>query len=737
MDLNILNNSLIISNNKKELLEIKKSNPFLNFKIINKKELFSNLFFHYDSKANLYLYRKGILLDNTDEILNNLYFLKPNINSKIDNLISLKNELEQNKLLLKEDFYQDYLKNKKIILYDLDLDIELKSIFEQLNIQPIIINNEFKLDKCVYEFNNFDEEIRFIFEQIALLIEKGIPLNKIKILTNNELYISSLKKYENYFSFKFNFSNEEKIIHSNDIKLFKSIFSSTNLDETLTQIENRIIDVDAFNKLLRKILEVKSYIQENEIENYIDYITKKIKISSIKYENGIDVVFSLDNLNKEDYLLIPGFILNQYPKIIKDEDYLSDKEKIILNMVTSNQKQLFQENNFIRSLSKFNNVILSYCLKNDKEEYYPSLLIEKYNLPIIKNYEFTNYVYSKDYYNYFNSNVLDEYNNFSFISPYLKNIDAKEIEYKTYTNQFTNINNFILPNMKLSYTSLKTYFECGFKFYLSRILKIDEFEDTLSTKLGTIMHKYLELVAKNKKIDFDELLSLYSLTNKERIIISALKNQIILEEENINNLFNSTCLKTVNAEDTSFSYALNNNFILEGKIDLILSNQNHYVIIDYKTNDSENFSPDLIKHGFSLQLPIYYLLTKNSSSNFINKDISGLYINTILSKNYFKNDFKYLLLNGLTFNDNFNLIQGEQELIKKQNRNYISYDNEEFKNNIETTSKIINEACNQIQDGNFKINPKVIQNKVDSCKYCKYKDICYMTYKDIVYLKED
>lgn len=737
MDLNILNNSLIISNNKKELLEIKKSNPFLNFKIINKKELFSNLFFHYDSKANLYLYRKGILLDNTDEILNNLYFLKPNINFKIDNLISLKNELEQNKLLLKEDFYQDYLKNKKIILYDLDLDIELKSIFEQLNIQPIIINNEFQLDKCVYEFNNFDEEIRFIFEQIALLIEKGIPLNKIKILTNNELYISSLKKYENYFSFKFNFSNEEKIIHSNDIKLFKSIFSSTNLDETLTQIENRIIDVDAFNKLLRKILEVKSYIQENEIENYIDYITKKIKISSIKYENGIDVVFSLDNLNKEDYLLIPGFILNQYPKIIKDEDYLSDKEKIILNMVTSNQKQLFQENNFIRSLSKFNNVIISYCLKNDKEEYYPSLLIEKYNLPIIKNYEFTNYVYSKDYYNYFNSNVLDEYNNFSFISPYLKNIDAKEIEYKTYTNQFTNINNFILPNMKLSYTSLKTYFECGFKFYLSRILKIDEFEDTLSTKLGTIMHKYLELVAKNKKIDFDELLSLYSLTNKERIIISALKNQIILEEENINNLFNSTCLKTVNAEDTSFSYSLNNNFILEGKIDLILSNQNHYVIIDYKTNDSENFSPDLIKHGFSLQLPIYYLLTKNSSSNFINKDISGLYINTILSKNYFKNDFKYLLLNGLTFNDNFNLIQGEQELIKKQNRNYISYDNEEFKNNIETTSKIINEACNQIQDGNFKINPKVIQNKVDSCKYCKYKDICYMTYKDIVYLKED
>ena len=260
MDLNILNNSLIISNNKKEILEIRKNNPSLNFKIINKKELFSNLFFHYDAKANLFLYRKGILLDNTDEILNDLYFLKPNINSKIDNLILIKKELENNNLLLKEDFYQDYLKNKKIILYDLDLDSELNTVFNQLNIKPIIINKDLNLDKNVYEFNNFDEEIRFIFEQIAFLIEKNIPLNKIKILTNNDLYISNLKKYENYFSYKFNFPNEEKIIHSNDIKLFKSIFSSTNLDETLTQIETRIIDYDAFNKMLRKILEVKSYI---------------------------------------------------------------------------------------------------------------------------------------------------------------------------------------------------------------------------------------------------------------------------------------------------------------------------------------------------------------------------------------------------------------------------------------------------------------------------------------------
>ena len=68
----------------------------------------------------------------------------------------------------------------------------------------------------------------------------------------NSYCLLAAEDHDSIVTFKFNFSNEEKIIHSNDIKLFKSIFSSTNLDETLTQIENRIIDVDAFNKLLRK-----------------------------------------------------------------------------------------------------------------------------------------------------------------------------------------------------------------------------------------------------------------------------------------------------------------------------------------------------------------------------------------------------------------------------------------------------------------------------------------------------
>ena len=40
-----------------------------------------------------------------------------------------------------------------------------------------------------------------------------------------------------------------------------------------------------------------------------------------------------------------------------------------------------------------------------------------------------------------------------------------------------------------------------------------------------------------------------------------------------------------------------------------------------------------------------------------------------------------------------------------------------------------------IEEANFKINPKVVDNKENvSCKFCPYKDICYHTSKDITYV---
>ena len=43
----------------------------------------------------------------------------------------------------------------------------------------------------------------------------------------------------------------------------------------------------------------------------------------------------------------------------------------------------------------------------------------------------------------------------------------------------------------------------------------------------------------------------------------------------------------------------------------------------------------------------------------------------------------------------------------------------------------INKCIDNIDSCNFNINPKNINNNNISCKFCKYRDLCYMTQKDI------
>ena len=52
------------------------------------------------------------------------------------------------------------------------------------------------------------------------------------------------------------------------------------------------------------------------------------------------------------------------------------------------------------------------------------------------------------------------------------------------------------------------------------------------------------------------------------------------------------------------------------------------------------------------------------------------------------------------------------------------------------TEEKINEAIESILNADFNINPKKVGMNNLGCNYCTYKDICFMTEKDLVSLKE-
>lgn len=734
MDINTLNNKIIISNNKEELIKYKLINPFLNFKIYSKNELFKKVFFSYDDKSLIYLYRLGYSFENSNEMLSSMYFLKKGISKKIDNLIEIKGKLESNNLLIKDDFFLSFIKNKSIILINQFNDKELKIIFNNLNIKPLIFNEiNNVISNNIFSFNDINDEIRYIFEQISLLIKKDIPLNKIKIVTENKLYITQLKKYEHFYSFKFNINSNNNLYQTDDYKLFRSFIKTTTIDQAFSLTNDRVIHTKEFEKLFENYIKIKNYINEDEIISYFDYKAKNIKISNLKYENGIEIC-SLDKCQDDDYVLLIDFTLTNYPKIKKDNDYLNDNEKELLNINTSIDLQNIEEQILINKICSLKNLKISFSNFIDNNKQYVSTLSNKLSLSIT-NYTFTNTIYSKKHYYFYLSKIIDDYENYSFNSKYLNSISKEEINYLSYDNKFTNIPSFNITNLHLSASSFQTYNECGFKYYLSKILSLDSFEETLSTKLGNIAHKILENYIKNETTDLSEIKKDYNLTPYENIIIDSLKPLLDKMLENFINFKNNTKLKDFISEDSDYTYVINDNASLIGRIDLIINNNNKFAIIDFKTGDTK-FDEKNAKFGLSNQLPIYYLLTKESNSQFKDKEFLGFYIHTLLDKNFYQNNFSYLLLNGITLSSEALSIINEN-FIKSVRNNYIIYNKDDFNQIIETTKNLINETTENILKGNFSINPKFIGASNKSCPYCKFKNICYKTYKDYIYLQDD
>ena len=173
--------------------------------------------------------------------------------------------------------------------------------------------------------------------------------------------------------------------------------------------------------------------------------------------------------------------------------------------------------------------------------------------------------------------------------------------------------------------------------------------------------------------------------------------------------------------------------------------------IDYKTGNPNLNLNDTI-YGLDLQLPIYLFLAKNK---FSEARIIGFYLQKILN-NEIKRDNQHsylelkkenLKLQGYSNSDttilslfdngyfDSKVIKGMKMTSKGLGSKKV-LDDFQMENLSALAEVKIKEAIQGIIDANFSINPKRIGNDNVGCKYCLYRDICFMSEKDIVDLEE-
>lgn len=762
------NNKIIILNDYAKKSFIKKINKLINVKVITLSELKKKYYFDYDNKAIYFVSNKYNCISEIAKIyIENIYFIGDIDTKKVNFLKEIKDELDNNNLLTYNNLFKEFLRGKDIVLYNLKyVDKFYKNIFKELGRYSNITSYNDEDNKSVkelYKANNSEEEIAFICSKITKLIKSGVNINNIKLANVKSDYEFIIRKTFKLFNIPINLPSFETIKSTSLVIKFKELYNS-DISITIEKLKE-FINTKEENDIFKSIINVvNSYLWCNDFELVKDMIFNEInniKTPREKLKNAVEVIeFKKELVSDEDYVFLIGYNEGVIPVNYKDEDYLSDEEKSKLGLSTSFELNENAMNEVKDSIKNIKHLIVTYPSHNLSSEIYISSSYEK---DLFEEKEL-NISYNES--NAYNKLKLvsekDENSKFGTLTDDLLKLNShyKDMKYSSFDNKYKLINkskikNFFNNGLTLSYTSMNDYYMCSFRYYLDYILKVNKYEDTFEAIVGTIFHKILSMCFENdidiiRTYESEIEKSDYEFSESEKFFLSILKDELVLVIETIKNQLSYTQLtESMYEKEIVIDVDKDLHIKFKGFVDKILYNKFNgktvVAIIDYKTgNPNLNINNSI--YGLEMQLPVYIYLIKNEIKDV---KIGGFYLQKILNNITDKEKrLDSLKLQGYT-NSDLDIIDkvdssfNDSKVIKSlrtSSKGFYGYSKIINDEEIDILNKVvetkIKEASMDILDSKFDINPKEMNNEVIGCKFCKYKDICFMKPKDTVTLKE-
>lgn len=756
------NNTLIVCPNAtkiKILNEQMQDDKLYNIKFMTKEEFKNNYFYSYDDETLYYLLKKyNYNLDVAKIYLKNLYVIDENKDYKNPKLVFLKNlkiELLKENLLKQNKSFKEFIKNKNIVVlnyYDLDK-------YEEEALHTNLVFPKTSLTTKVVECKSLEEEVNYVCLKILSLLATGVDINKISLTNVSNDYYYTLNKLFKYYKIPLNIDFKDSIYTT---KIVKDYLETKELD---LEDKNKLI----INQKLVSILSSLSTLEDNTKE-YYTLLIDKLKHTYIpvkKKNNAVNIkdLYS-DTFTNDEHVFVLGFNQDILPKMEKDIAYINDALKSEVPLYTTSYLNKRNKEALTYILGNIDNLYLSYKLSSPFSNFYKSSLITDLKLEIIS--PSLDKFNASDLYNRLRlAEKLDLYHLYGEKEYGLESLYSHyKIPYNSYSNKYTKINtDTYLTNLpyplKLSYTSLNTYNECSFKYYIKYVLKLDKYEDTFAAFIGSLYHNILSLYEKtnfNFEEEYAKYLEKRSLSLKEKLLLLRIKEDLlklisVLKSQKLLTGFDNALYEKKIEVPLDKKVSV----IFTGTIDKIMYYQKiedtYFSIIDYKTGSIDtNIEP--MKYGLRMQLPVYLYLI-HFSKVFTNPIFTGIYYQNILfsyptwtSKKSKEEIYKEnLYLQGYSTTDTSILARFDSTYEKSEYIKSLSYDSEKgfgtyaktidnntLYNLITYTKNHISQKTDSILSSDFSINPKVYAGKNIACEFCGYQDLCYMKDQDQVYL---
>ena len=769
-------NSIIIcnQNTKKRILEDNfRQKKLFNATFFSLQEFINKLCFKITDEAIVYSQKfLKTSYANAKVIVPYIYYIdleETYSDSKLVELQNLRKELDAKKLLEYDSFFKEFIKDKTIYIVNLFLDNFYSELFKGLEDKHEVIYMNNIIERRGYNvafFENYTDEVDYVYSEISSLLEEGVDINNIFIINQSDEYRHLIKRYSNLYQID-TFLREKETIKNHKIvkKVLELLGESYSKSKILEEIKDEK-DTYIINQIVSLFNRFHFVSDSKELADIFDYEIANITYEDRRVINAIRVVDTSYSFKKEDHVFLIGFNNNSIPNMCIDDSYLSDKYSAILPITTTEEKNKIERNKATYLLSCIKHLYLSYA-KITQSENLVSVLFDHLNCN--ETHPITKCGISKKVDTLKVGTMIDDLINFNIHNSLLDMLySTLKPTYKTYDNKVDLIDKDLLRKkmnsfIGLSYSSISTYYKCQFSYYLERVLKIKHNTDKSAAQIGTMFHTILEKygtagfdVEKEK----EELLSTIE-DNSIKFYFEKLWPDFKVAFEMIDSFKEKTYLKEeLHEQEVAVDYSNDlYEMLFTGKIDKVvytnIDGVDYVSVIDFKTGSSDIASFNNVEYGFNLQLPVYaYFLVK--STLFKNPKILGLYLQKVLNdcKPTKTKDLHTVQMDALKLQGYSTVEKSELSILDPtyQNSSYIKsmsitkegvfgryakvYSDNDLMKIIETVEDLIKNAFDEIQEGSFAINPKEIKGVNESCKYCKFANICYKSNKDVKVLEE-
>lgn len=635
------------------------------------------------------------------------------------------------------------------------------------------------------------EELHVLFNRVAHEIDMGTKPEDIYLFgLSDPTFFSLLKDLSSLYGFSLDIGRRTPLLYhpcfSNFLKAYEETGSLEKaLDAHLALYPK--IDLSLFLQEAYVLLEGVSSPEEGvallrEIARSGE-LSDQVPLGAVHIANGY-------YLPEGKVAFAANFSMGSYPLIYKDNGFLLDEEKEEIGLYSARARTLDEDYRLSLLLHSPNLRSLSYSETALGEGKTLSGLSLVYRLkevgPALLPYE-----YSKARGEYLLSSLLDKKKAFDMddrrIAPLEEASGLSSLTYPSFDPSFKGgLPEFGKKEGKpytLSATSLQRLAACPFSYFAKYLSKLETIETTFQMRLGDVFHKVQEEHARRPEVTHEELYeeairleekARGPWSPKETFFLEHLrpysKKGLKMMDEVESPLLK---LSPLSLPEGAFSLPYNKELLLDGRydrIDCFVYNEERYLsVIDFKTGNPDNaFIPAAFElNGITPQLPLYaYCLLH--SEDFKDAKIAGLWIAPLLSMDFriqngdelTEKDKKSLRLSGIGLKNPELFIRigdlqgkgassgrsvlyrgiglksekgkkkGEEEEPWRADSLPHVYSDEDFqKRLVAPLENLFRKALTIFHGGDFKIDPARF-DKIDACRNCSMRDLCYRKEKD-------